>query len=239
MTERNGLTREEVMVKIGKLLALTTSSNEAEASLAMERAAALMEKYSLTLEECQTKEDVHDSIRTVEVPGRTEKKVKWEGSLAAGVAICFDCKVVNVTTTYTQPPSWKMVFIGTKADVEMTTYFFKYLRRCIGRTTEVQNPGHGVRFKNTYALGMVTVVYRRLKDMYKKRETFKTSDSLALVPVKKNEVDQHIKNNFGKVKNEARAQFSNRSAWMRGRIAGQKVALNRAVGNGNEQRVLA
>jgi hypothetical protein len=238
MTEPNGngLSKEEVMSKIKKLMRLATSPVEAEARLAMEKAAFLLEKYSLTLEECQTEEQIAEQMIRFDLVGRTEKSVMWEAILGFGIAKCFDVDVVRIKDWN----GWKLALMGTKPDVDMATYFITYLRRIVGRTVDTQNDVRGISEKNTFAHGMVTQIIQRLELLYKKRQEIKTSDSLALTVVKQDQVSKFKKQNFPHTAvRKVSPLRGTRSSWEKGKAAGDKVSLGRAIAGNQQRKALA
>jgi len=225
MAESNGLTREQIMIKIQKLMGLATSPFEAEATAAMNKAAELMEKYSITLGDCQTEEEVKINMVRLDLKGRTMRAVMWEAILAHGLGECFDVETVR----YIKRDGWHLAFMGTKPDVDMVIYFTKYLRRSVGRITDLENQGRGRSVRNTFAHGMVTRIIQRMSVMYLKRQEIKTSDSLALVTVKQIETEKLKKKHFPKLRTTQVRVADNRGAWERGAAAGDKVAIRNGV----------
>jgi len=225
MENGNGLTREEVMRKIQKLMALATSPNEAEATLALEKCAELMEKYAITLGDCQTEEEVKTNMIRLDLKGRTPRTVMWEAILAHGLGECFEVETVR----YMKQDGWHLAFMGTKADVDMVIYFTKYLRRSVGRITDLENQGRGRSTRNTFAHGMVNQIIQRMGVMYRKRQEIKTSDSLALVTVKKIETEKLKREQFPKLRSASVRISNNPGAWKRGAAAGDKVSIRTGV----------
>jgi hypothetical protein len=230
----NGLTKIQVMEKVQKLMRLATSPVEAEATLAMEKAAELMEKYSITLGDCQTEDEVHAKMTRLDLKGRTMRGVMWEAILGNGIAECFDVTTVR----YTKRDGWRLAFMGTKADVDLTIYFTKMLRRSVGRITTIENEGAGRSARNTFAHGMVNRIISRMKGMYTRRQEIKTSDSLALVTVKKEEALALRKKEFPRLRTTKVSVGNNRSAWDRGAAAGDRVSLNKGVNGGHQKRAI-
>lgn len=235
MVESNGLSRDEILSKILKLMALASSPVEAEATLAMEKCALLMEKYSITLGDCQTEEEVHAHMIRLDLKGRTMRSVMWEAILANGIAACFDVETIR----YVKKDGWHLAFMGTKTDVDLTIYFTKSLRRSVGRITTIENEGAGRSTRNTFAHGMVNRILDRMSIMYKKRQEIKTPDSLALVTTKKEGAMALKKKEFPRVRTSAPIRVANnRSAWDRGAAAGDRVSLNKGVNGGNQRRAI-
>jgi len=232
--EGNGLTKREVLRKIQKLMMLATSPNEAEATSAMNKAAELMERHSLTLGDCQTEEEVHASAVRLDLKGRTSRAILWEAILANGIGECFDVETIR----YVKKDGWHLAFMGTKTDVDMVIYFTKMLRRSVGKITTLENEDEGRSVRNTFAHGMVNRIIARMEKLYQFRQEIKTSDSLALVVVKKEMAIALKKKEFPRVRKTRVTVGNNRSAWERGTAAGDRVRLNKGVRGGNQQRAI-
>jgi len=224
----NTMSREKVMNKITKLMALATSPNEAEATASMNKAAELMEKYSITLGDCQTEDEIKISMTRLDLKGRTMRAVMWEAVLGGGIATCFDVETVR----YMKRDGWHMAFMGTKPDVEMTIYFHKYLRRSVGRITDIENKGQGRANRNAFAHGMVNQILQRLRTMYHVRQEIKTSDSLALVTTKKVESTKLKNEQFPVIRKGKVRLTGDKSSWDRGAEAGSRLNIKNGLKRG-------
>jgi hypothetical protein len=117
----------------------------------------------------------------------------------------------------------------------MTIYFTKYLRRTVGRITDVENQGMGRSIRNTFAHSMVNRIIHRMEMLYVKRQEIKTSDSLALVTVKKAATEAFTKKTFPRLRTGNRPVITeNRSVWAKGQAAGDRVSLSKGV-NGSQK----
>jgi hypothetical protein len=74
---------EKIKDKVRKLLALSTSPNESEAVLALEKAQSLMREYHLAESECLY---VRQGVKA------TKRLSRWRSVLAGGVAPLYYCE---------------------------------------------------------------------------------------------------------------------------------------------------
>lgn len=120
--------RAEILTKIKKLLALSESSNEHEAALAMEKAQALMQEYAISEAETmaasgdERAKSMRMAFKVESVPWLNAKLWPWEGWLAVHVSKTFFTHSVN------SPNRRVMNFAGREDDAEMSAYVFSYLR---------------------------------------------------------------------------------------------------------------
>jgi hypothetical protein len=243
MNERLNPEEHNKMVdKLQKLLALATSPNENEARLAMDKAAELMEKYSLSMadvnENGNSKPDhIREQMTREDIPGLGSRKVNWESLLANSIAMAFDAKLVTMpyaTWKDGEKRDWSLSFLGFKADVEMAIWLHLYIRRSISR---LSSKGYkDINGRNNFAHGMVSSVHGRLQEMYKRRNEI--SDCKALVVVKTDAVKKFTTEHFPSLKKGTRTQITgDRSAYYNGIEEGKKLNLSRPLnGSGSSGR---
>ncbi len=246
MNERIDPEEQKKMVdKLQKLLALATSPNENEAVLAMDKAAELMEKYSLSMadiaENGKTQsEKIKENLVREDIPGLGTRRALWESILANGISKAFDVKLVSRPyATYDKDfnkVDWSLCFMGFKADVEISIWLHKYLRRTISRKSTTTYTSKNDR--NNFAHGMVNSINKRLQEMYTKRNVI--SDCKALVVVKDKAVSAFSKEQFPKLQSGGKINLTgNRSAYVHGISEGEKVSLSRPLnGSSTNQKKL-
>lgn len=232
------MTRERIIEKVRKLLALSNSSNEHEAALAAAHAQRLLAEHNLCMSELDVKEEGAGEVE-LEV-ARTVPK--WLSSLFATVANGFDCFPV-VTTTATAS---RLRFIGVGEDPLVASctlqFLMQELRRLASaylRATEasggrLSSTGRQ-RVRNSYLLGGVQGVRQALNAQ--KAQTPTTSK--ALVPVKDALIKQYREEQLG----ELRMQRNRRStvitaAFHQGRTDGAALQVRQPGDGNNEQRDL-
>lgn len=115
------MAEDKLMERIKKLMALSESSNENEAALAMQRAQELMEKHGINSDKMAMFE-----IGEVWVKSRQSvSQIKdWEGMVVEVVAIAFGCKTLwQSGNSYNRKDPWgKYGFVGPKVKLELVEY---------------------------------------------------------------------------------------------------------------------
>lgn len=115
--------KQTIIDKIKKCLALSASSNEHEAAIALSQARKLMETHGITgldvdaaaADECRAKS------------GATTRPANWEAALAAKVGDAFGCKVIFSSGWWNKSGEW--CFIGCGTAPEIAQYAFTVLLR--------------------------------------------------------------------------------------------------------------
>lgn len=152
------MTKEQVIDKIKKLLALSTSSNEAEATLAMQRVQELLSNYSLTLEECQRVkiERICYNPTYRLVPGLTEMLP----TIACVIAPIFRCISINAQLD-------TMRLLGTAVDLEVLQYTIEAL---INQAMPLYREGYtrerSISFGHTFWLAFAYQLRVRYSTLY-------------------------------------------------------------------------
>lgn len=231
--------KRDMIDKIQKLLALGTSPNPHEAELAQAKAAKLMAEYAIDFKELRSEKKPVELYIRINVEGSTESEriLQWESFLAGAVAKCFDACIVN-TRNYDLSAGevrWNIAFLGTKSDLELAIFFFKYLRRTVGRAAE--NACRLVEDQKTFALSMCIVLQERLLELYQRVQEILPSDCRALVVVKNQEVDEFKHKEFPRLTKGGRIKMNgSRAAFEAGNEAGKKVNLSRPIGHDGQAR---
>ncbi len=223
------MSREKVIERVRKLLALSNSSNEHEAALAAAHAQRLLAEHNLAMSELEAKE---------EGAGEAELQVaksvpKWVSSLFATVAQAFDCfAVVSATPTMS-----RLRFIGVAEDPEVASCTMQYLmaelkrlatsylRQESSKRQEIE-PSERNRIRNSYLLGGVYGVRQAMSAQ--KAETPTTS--MALVPVKEALIRQYQKEKIGAVRTQRRRSSTVMSdAFNRGKRDGAALQMKQTA----------
>jgi len=255
MTEES---KEKIVATIMKCLELSREDNngtEAERATAKEMAERLMAKYAIDFVDLRNGKPNDSVFVTFTVEGSAEEKVDFESALANGIAKAFDCKMINDWKLDGFRYQWMLSFCGTKHDLEIVVYFFKYLRRTLyamaqkNVTKETVNGNGRTRIttsyieeaRRNYCLGMVRTINERLTELYAKREEFIPSDSRALVVVKKKGVEDYYHQQFPNIRNSRRKTMKGDiGAYYKGAEDGRNISLSRPIeGNGHANTQIA
>ena len=219
------MTRERIIERVRKLLALSNSSNEHEAALAAAHAQRLLAEHNLAMSELDVAE---------EGAGEVELQVartvpKWLSSLFATVANAFDC--FPIVTTTTNHSLLRFIGVGEDPAVAACTlqYLMQELRRLASlyqRSFEAKNgqqlPTDRKRIRHSYLLGAVHGVRQALAAQ--KAQTPTTST--ALVPVKDALINQYREQNFGQLRTRrSRSSTVLADAFHQGRQDGAQLQM--------------
>jgi len=219
--------KQSMIDKIMKLLELGKDASgafSAEQAAANEMASRLMAKHALSFNDLRGSKKGFSFDRQ-KVDPLDEIFCAWEASLAKAIAEAFDCSIVTNKSRYTP---WYLNFLGTKTDLEISIFFYRHLRRTVGRKAEI-----GFRLKRDreiYAFGMVNTISERLQDLYKRRNAVMDTESSALMVVKVDGLQGFVKNQFPSLKKgRTRWLRGSMEAYQKGQADGSKVSLSRPV----------
>jgi Protein of unknown function (DUF2786) len=220
-----------------KALAEKTVSNgctEAEAMAAAEMVGRLLERYALSMDEIDVREQ---RCVQVEVPIGGKRRRPIDGCVTAIARFC-DCKVWIARDAMV--PSY--VFFGFDVDTALASYLFAVIDRAMAteltafRATHSRLSGVGVRSASkSFQQGMAARVADRLDAMRRARDAnvaAQRSTGTALLLVKHRLVEDAFRETeirLVAVAGLSRARLN--GAFRHGLAAGDRVNLNRPVGD--------
>ncbi len=210
-----------IIEKIKKLLALSTSSNENEAQAAMTKAQEMLAKYKLSMKDI---DDTHTASKNVKKHPTdvTFKKATWKGLLASVIADNFCCySYFNTNRTH------RIVFMGLTEDVETASAVFEYaVEYIVGETRQLKKKyyrlGESTKgLENDYAQGFIKGLSQKYEEQKQKNQEW------ALVLIKPQIVVHEYKNmKFSKKPVNIGSRFSGfTSAYEQGQIDGNKFEM--------------
>ena len=230
---------QKILNKLQKLLALSASTNEHEAALALEKAQALMNEHNVTVQDVAVDGSGAD-ITSQEIFGLTKSRQKWESILGASVANTFDGRaIVDSAAT-----GWFITFVAGKTDMVIIVDLFERLRLSVRRMSKTYvdrersiKPWLSAKtLHNSYRRGMVQTIHKRmatLKQNTRPDDCTRNQHGLSgmdLVVVKNRAVDQRIAKLFGQTRKESSRRISvDRGAYHQGREDGNNVSLHSSV----------
>jgi hypothetical protein len=231
-------TTELVRVKARiRALAEKTVSNgctEAEAMAAAEMVGRLLERYALSMQEIDVRQEV---CVQVEVPIGGKQRRPIDGCVTAIARFC-DCKVW--ISRDTGKPNY--VFFGFEVDAALASYLFHVIDRAMRTEVmkfRVANPRlRGLtlrRASKSFQQGMAARVADRLDEMHQARDAgvaAQHSTGTALILVKHQVVDDAFRQTAIRLVSAGRlSRVRSNGAFRHGFAAGDRVNLNRPVGN--------
>ncbi|KKL28669.1 hypothetical protein LCGC14_2372840 [marine sediment metagenome] len=225
--------KAKVIDKVQKLLALSASSNPHEAALAAERAADFLAKYDLEMMDVLAKDKNEKFIQTSELDVIHKGQYVWEGQLASGLCSIFETEVIR---SRLGSNDFKLVFFGTKHDLELMTYFFRFLRMRISKDSEKYSMKSD---QYSFSVGMINTLMDRLRPMFKiKQEAVSKmdpSETKDLVLYKKEAAERAMRDRFPKLKSGRAPRVKGMVAFSEGEAKGHKVALSNPIGHSGKR----
>lgn len=142
---------ETVKQRIKKLLALSKSPNENEATSALIKANEMMESYNLS--SFQFSEYTEAKVKG------TKRFIRWRVLLANAVE--------NLYATYHYTDrTGTLVFIGEELDVFMSTEMYKYLAKTIDRMAKNNiRKNAKYKYRQSYRAGIASRLYDRIYEL--------------------------------------------------------------------------
>ena len=236
------MTDEKILIRISKLLAMAQdTSSPHEAAIAAKRAASLMMKHNLAEADVIIKEIGDDDITKEYSENRSRAKMpRWMESLAVPVGNLMDCAIRKSTYYGGSTNVTRMcvvTYLGQKDDAQVAAWIFDYLIDQIKRLAKKRRvqlrkqygAGHGVNMED-YRMGVVHEILRTLAEMKREKEdALKVhSTGTALVVLKGQLIEKKFgETSYGKMDDYGVEDNANYTA---GRIDGQKVRINQAIG---------
>ncbi|MDR1995125.1 DUF2786 domain-containing protein [Azonexus sp.] len=227
--------REKIIEKIRKCLALSSSSNQHEAAAALRQAQKLMEMHSIS--------DM--DIAAAEVGERraksnvTAKPPLWETQLAGHIADAFGCSLLFTQSWQTRRAEWN--FIGLGAGPEVAQYAFSVLLRQVrlARTEHIKTvlkrckPATKTRRADLFCQGWVDVAASKIDSFASGTKHEATID--AYLTIRYPELTDLKSTDRNGRRNLRRHEVGD---LLSGRVAGSNANLNRGIGGDEERRAL-
>lgn len=214
--------QKEVIQQVQKLLALSKSSNEHEAALALARAEALLEKYRLDMTEVEMMGGNKEEIVEDQDPlFDSENLAPWESRLAHGIAYVYGCTTIRLGNKLIR-------IIGRPSDIMFVRYLVTYITLELFRFAAVLYKKRQ-DYKNAYFLGAVDVIIQRLKEAKAAtQETYTNQYAVVTVNNRYNEASAALDKFYpnATTANHKSAKPLNREAYWLGQETGHKIKLS-------------
>ncbi len=222
---------DNLINKVKKLLALTESPNEAEATLAAEKAQELMLRYGIQLAQVAAAEGDRVGVNREMVNGKVDP---WRRYLAAAVA-----KSMGGQLLYSNEyRKWTgtLEFWGERGTTASMVAMYQYLEAQLlaisaigaaneGRERRWCNAAESMRWRRSFLLGAVTRISSRLEER-KQSMVAESDDSMALVRLT-DAVQDAIDEKYDRLRKERKPTHDiDYRAYDKGRAAGSNVDFN-------------
>jgi len=217
--------QERIVERIRKLLALATSSNQAEAEAAAGKAQALLQQYNL--ERAQVEHAAEAKPLYLRQVVSIGSRQRWRRTLMDVLADAHFCKAL-----YT-PGLPRMDLIGESHNLEVVEYLYTYLvtqleRMATAAYRQSRSALAAVTWKDAFYLGAVAGLYQRLRQQ---QEAFAHSSeqTRALVVVKDTALQEAVQTYYPHVRKAPAKRLRSADGWSQGVQAGQAVSLQPGV----------
>jgi len=214
--------QKEIIEQVQKLLALSKSSNEHEAALALARAEALLEKYRLDMTQIEMmgggKEDI---IEDQDPLFDSENLAPWETRLAHGIAYIYGCTTIRLNNKLIR-------IIGRSSDIMFVRYLVTYITLELFRFSAALYKKRK-DYKNAYFLGAVDVIIQRLKEAQAAtQENYTNKFAVVTVNNRYNEASAALDKFYpnATASTHKSAKPLNREAYWLGQETGHKIKLS-------------
>ncbi|MGV3581880.1 MAG: DUF2786 domain-containing protein [Methylophilus sp.] len=229
------MTKKEAIDKIKKCLALSASSNEHEAEIALRQAQMLMEKFQI-----DEKEMLAAGVGEQDVSSSAARQPSnWESMLAGKVADTFGCHIIFKSSGFIDVGRW--TFIGCGPAPEIAIYAFQVLHRQLKKQRANHIKTKLKRCKTTtktrradlFCEGWVRAVAGKLNRFSGNEEQSAQIDAYL-------ELKYPSLQNLKTRNRNAKPTLSNRdwNDYQAGKALGAGAELNRGVDSSNEQRLI-
>jgi len=217
MTE---LDKEKIVDKIRKLLALSESSNEHEALLAMENANKFLMKYNLTMSDI-SEVDINGMIEDDVISGR--KIMSYKTNLLNAIMKLNNCEVV----IHNRVRGEKTVrALGKKHNIQVSVSMYEYL---ISTMEKLSKKERGINL-NSFRLGFAQAIGQKVNEIINERKKGQNEFDracTALVVQEKALVEKFMKEKYPNLtRTRSTSSIRDHESFMAGRVAGQSVSLN-------------
>lgn len=156
---------EKILRRLQKILSLSTSPNEHEAQLAVQKARYLMLKYSIDLKELD-EERQFDKCSLGKVKGRRMSYELWLGSILNEFFFVEVLWVQSYDALRDRKGSVLQIF-GTSANLDIAEYTYHYLKQVLDRLWDKYKAAIGIRSnreRQRYFAGVLEGFYQKLDE---------------------------------------------------------------------------
>ena len=223
----------KIIEKIQKLVALSASANEHEATLAMEKAHDMLAAHNLNMAEvAEHKPETQDPV------GRSDWALKgdapWVRSVLMSTSELYFCKMLRTPGRGRAPSTFH--FVGTEANTKtamlMGTYFIGTIKKLSRKGAKEGGSGYKTSFRNGAGFRLSSRIRQKVV------ERVQDSDGSGLPMV----IEKHDQNNadfisaeWGKLSNgrKVSVRVNNARAYSAGTEAGNGIGLDGQIAGAN------
>jgi len=231
----------KILDRIRKVLSLTASPNEHEASLASIRAQELLDKHNLTMKDIEGESSGTFDVHTLKIVKESEAKPNWKNSLFNILSVLFDVVPFYFESGLRGKTREACYVIGIQSDTQIFAYVFDYLSKTITNSLKqelikIKNKEIAVHkldlqaYKDSFTKGMVDRICERISEQRELRRNNPQSRELTVFKDDRvqRETDKLFKEH--EVESKKPPKFKHwENVYQKGRRAGDEVAINESI----------
>lgn len=212
--------KEKIVDKIRKLLALSESSNEHEAMLAMENANKLLMKYNLEMSDI-SEIDLNEMVEDNILSGK--RIMNYKSTLLNSIMRLNNCEMI-IHNKIGKEKTIKA--LGRKHNIQVSISMYEWLTVTMDKLAKKER---GVNL-NSFKIGFAHSISQKVNEIIKERDKQKNEfdkNCTALVVQEKALVKQFMRSQYPNVKTVSNnTSIRDQASYMAGRSAGQSISLN-------------
>ena len=214
--------KESIVRKIKALLEMAGRDPDShEGKLAAERAGELLAKYKIAYSSIETEEEC--AVGREFCPIYMQENMLYEHHLITQIAHTFGCKAIK--------ENGKFSVIGKNSDLELTLWYFKYLRMVISKKADKETSTKVAR--KSFGLGMVMSIGKRLKELMETQERNLDATTKDLVIIQDAKVEEKYRELYPYARRGGKYGRIDGQMYNKGIDQGNKISLSKPVGGGN------
>ena len=229
------MTKETIIEKVQKLLALATSSNEHEAAAAAEKAHALLAAHNLSMAEVTTTSDAPVDEVGQHTPNETKCGAPWVRTLWQATARLYFCEYAYSTCG----DNTRHYVIGTQANSITAAHMAEFLSKTVmklslkARKEQDQSTKWQRSFRQGCGERIRIRLHNRLKELQSGRDEQNTIANANNLPALYQSNSQALRafmdNEMSVKKSKARSQRYHAGGYNAGQEAGNNVGLDAQI----------
>jgi hypothetical protein len=225
----------DILSKIRKLLALSTSPNEHEAANAAAKAREFLAKYNISVADLPMaeKERAATDVQEREIELEQQRTPSWVKDLFWKLGRLFGVEVIYTTGKHCSKPI--ITVLGLLVDIEAFSATFEYLTDQIGKLAEkdlpdlvLEHPRESrVTLRLSYSTGCAHRVVQRVREFTYRARHEEERRCMDLIIMKRDAIKAYTKRRFPHLRTDHIRGASNGDAYTAGFNAANRIALGR------------
>lgn len=241
-------TIDNIIARVQKLRALTTTSNEFEAANAASAAAKLIDQHQLSEMDLQVSgEKAAEPVQIIETPlFRSGRIMLWQDRLGGAISehygVSIYIKNYPLPVDIMAPPLARehdkgITMVGRPSDAEVVRYMFTWLMPVVVQLTKTNAYGRGSQYSQNYALGVVEGIRTQLASLRQESKRQVQSQAMVLLDNRLAVSQAFLKVNL-KLRTRKSHLRGNEDAMAQGKRVGEKIHLQKGLTGGKPESKL-